>query len=99
LQIYELSKWSKMNWYVVLLKIDPNHTDDVVQHLQKLPKNPTPDINLCYSYNVFGTWDACMWFWANTHDSAMNFVQKYIRNIPWVTETYTLPTTTIKEYK
>jgi hypothetical protein len=88
-----------MNWYVVLLKIDPNHTDDVVQHLRKLPKNPMPDINLCYSYNVFGTWDACMWFWANTHDNAMNFVQKYIRNIPWVTETNTLPTTTIKEYK
>ena len=87
-----------MNWYMVLLKIDPNHTEEAVQHLRKLQKNPMPDINLSYSYYVFGTWDACIWFCADNHDNAMNFVQKYIRNIPWVTETYALPTTTIKEY-
>jgi len=84
---------------MVLVKIDPNHTDEAVQHLQKLPKNPTPNINLHFSYYVFGNWDACLWFYANSHDDAMNFVQKYIRPIPYVTETYTMPTTTIKEYK
>jgi len=88
-----------MNWYLVLLKIDPNHTEDVVKQLQQYPKNPTPDINLQYSNYVFGTWDACLWFCCNKHDSAMNFLQKYIRNIPWVTETYIMPTSTIKEYK
>lgn len=88
-----------MNWYLVLLKIDPNHTDEVVQHLQQWPKNPTPNVNLYYSYYVFGTWDACIWFWCNNHDNAMHFMQKYVRNIPWITETYIMPTTTIKEYK
>ncbi len=88
-----------MNWYMVLFKIDPNHTDEAVKHLQNLPKNPMPNIDLYYSYYVFGNWDACVWFWAKGHDDAMNFVQKYIRPIPWVTETYTMPTTTLKEYK
>ena len=88
-----------MNWYMVFLKIDPNHTEDVVQKLQGLPKNPMPDINLHYCYYVFGTWDACVWFRANNHDDAMNFVQKCIRTIPWITETHTLPTTVIREYK
>lgn len=88
-----------MNWYMVFLKIDPNHTDEVVQKLRNLPKNPAPDINLYHSYYVFGTWDACLWFDANNHDSAMSFVQKCIRTIPWVTETYALPTTLIRDYK
>lgn len=78
--------------------MDPNHTDEVVQKLQRLPRNPTPEINLHYCYYVFGTWDACVWFDAANHDNAMNFVQKYIRTIPWVTETYALPTTLIKNY-
>ena len=88
-----------MNWYLVLLKFDPNHTEDVVQQLQKFPKNPTPNVNLYYSYYVFGTWDACLWFYCNNHDDAMNFVQKFIRPIRYVTETFTMPTTTIKQYK
>lgn len=88
-----------MNWYMVFVKVDPNHTNDVVQLLQKLNKNPMPEIDLHYSYYVFGTWDTCLWFQANTHDNAMNFVQKYIRPIPWVTDTNVVPTTILKEYK
>jgi len=88
-----------MNWYMVFLKIDPNVTDRVVHKLQTLKKNPMPNITLNYTYNVFGTWDTCLWFQANTHDQAMTFVQKYIRPIQGVTETYTVPTTIIKQYK
>jgi len=88
-----------MNYYIALLKLDPNYTDNAVQQIKKLPKKPMRDINICYSYYVFGTWDACVWFQTNKHDSAMSFVQKYIRKIPHVTETYIMPTTTIKEYK
>ena len=89
----------ELNWYIVLVKIDPNHTDDVVQQLRRLPKNPMPNINLHHSYYVFGTWDVCIWFWCDNHENAMQFLQKNVRNIPWVTETYMMPTTTIKEYK
>jgi hypothetical protein len=89
----------EMNWYMVFLKVDPNHTNEVVQQLQRLNKNPMPDIDLQYCHYVFGTWDTCLWFQAESHDNAMNFVQKYIRPIPWVTETNVLPTTMLKEYK
>jgi hypothetical protein len=88
-----------MNWYMVFLKIDPNHTDKVIHKLQTLKKNPLPNITLNSTYNVFGTWDSCLWFQANTHDQAMTFVQKYIRPIQGVTETYTVPTSIIKQYK
>lgn len=88
-----------MNWYMVFLKIDPNHTDEVVRKLHRLPKNPTRDINLHYTCYVFGTWDACIWFCGNDHDDAMNFVQRYIRTIPWITETHVIPTTAIREYE
>jgi hypothetical protein len=88
-----------MNWYLLLLKIDPNHTQEAVRHIQKLPKNPLPNVQMCNFCYVFGTWDACLWFQTNNHDKAMNFVQKYVRNIPWLTETYVMPTTTIKVYK
>lgn len=88
-----------MQWYLVLLKIDPNHTFDVLQNLKNLPENPTPGVNLRYSCNVFGTWDCCVWFEADNYDQAMSFIHKHIRTIPWVTETYAMPTTPIKEYK
>ena len=84
---------------MVFLKIDPNQTDKVVHKLQTLKKNPLPNITLHTTYNVFGTWDSCLWFQANTHDQAITFVQRYIRNIPGVTETYVFPTTVIKQYK
>jgi len=87
-----------MQWYLVLMKTDPNHTFDVLQNLRKLPENPVPGVNLYNCLNVFGTWDCCIWFKANNHDDAMNFIQKHVRSIPWVTETYAMPTTTIKEY-
>jgi hypothetical protein len=88
-----------MNWYMVFLKVEPNHTNEVSERLQRLPKNPTPKINLCYAHNVFGAWDACLWFQATTQDDATTFVQKYVRPIPYVTETNIMPTTTITEYK
>jgi len=85
--------------YLLLVKISPGQTDDFVRALKNLPEKPTTGITLHHTYNVFGTWDSCVWFEADTHDNAMNFVQNKIRPIPGVIETYTMPTTTIKEYK
>jgi len=87
-----------MNWYMVLIKIDPNHTDEAVDRLRKFPKKPTRNIFLHGAYYVFGNWDACLWFEAEAHDDAMNFLQQWVRPIPWITESYAMPTTTIKEY-
>lgn len=55
--------------------------------------------NAIFAYNVFGTWDACIWFDAENHDKATDFIVNKIRPISGVLETYTMPTTPIKEYK
>lgn len=83
----------------MLLKINPNRISDVVRDLRALPEKPTTGVTLYNTYNLFGDWDACVWFEADTHDNAMNFVQTKISPITGVTNTYTVPTTPIKEYK
>jgi uncharacterized protein with GYD domain len=85
--------------YLLLVKISPEKTADVVGALRGLPEKPTTGVTLYYTYNVFGAWDACIWFEADTHDNAMNFVLNKICPIPGVIETNTLPTVSIKEYK
>jgi len=85
--------------YLLLVKVNPGHTGDFVRALKGLPDKPSTGVTLHYTYNVFGAWDACIWFEADNHDNAMNFVQNKIRPITGVIETYTMPTTTIKEYK
>jgi len=85
--------------YLALLKINPAQVSDAVRGLKALPEKPTTGVTLYHTYNVFGDWDACVWFEADTHDNAMNFVQTKICPIPGVTDTYTMPTTSIKEYK
>ena len=84
--------------YLVLLKIDPTKTRDVLNAFKRLPKNPHPGVNLYWTMNLFGTWDTGIWFYAKNHDQAMNFVQKKICAIPGIHDTYTMPTTPIKEY-
>jgi len=84
--------------YLVLCKINPNQTDEALRALKGLPEKPVTGVTLHYSFNVFGAWDACLWFDAESHDQAMNFVQTKIRPITGIRETYTMPTTPIKEY-
>lgn len=81
------------------MKINPGQTGDFVKTLKNLPEKPVTGVTLHNTYNVFGTWDHCIWFEADNHEDAMNFVQNKIRPIDGVVETYTMPTTPIKEYK
>jgi hypothetical protein len=60
--------------YLVLVKIDPNRVSDVVNALKGFPETPTTGVTLYHTYNLFGEWDACLWFDADTHDNVMNFV-------------------------
>jgi len=85
--------------YLLLVKVSPGQTDDFLRDLKKLPDKPSTGVTLHYTCNVFGAWDNCIWFEADTHDNAMNFVQNKIRPITGVIETYCMPTTPIKEYK
>jgi len=87
-----------MNKYFVLLKTDPTKNSNITQKLRDLPEQPYQGVRLYYTMNCFGTWDLAIWFEAHNHDSVIDFVQTKIAPIPGVLETYTIPTTPIKEY-
>lgn len=90
--------WEILQMYLCLVKVRPEQTDEFVRQIKNWPENPVTGVQLGYTGNTFGDWDTCIWFAAETHDNAINFVQNKIRHLPGVYETYTLPTTTIKEY-
>jgi len=81
-----------MTEYLVLLKLNPGKTIDVLNELRSLPDKPRPGVDLCYTLNVFGTWDVGVWFDAENTKQAVDFVQRKIRKISGVTNAYTLPT-------
>lgn len=85
--------------YLTLVKINPGQVGDFLKELKKLPEKPSTGVTLHYTYNVFGAWDCCIWFEADTHNNAMDFIQNKIATITGVRETVTMPTTPIKEYK
>jgi len=39
--------------YLLLVKINPEHTDNFVNNLKNLPENPATGVTLYYTYNVF----------------------------------------------
>jgi len=84
--------------YMTLLRIDRTRSKDSLKGLKALPKTWKRNTKVYYVANVFGEWDNCVWFEANNHDHAMNFVQNKISTIQGVIRTYTLPTTPIKQY-
>jgi len=81
-----------MTEYLVLLKLNLGKTLDVLDELRRLPDKPSPGVDLCYTLNIFGTWDIGVWFDAENTSQALDFVQRKIRKISGVTDAYTLPT-------
>lgn len=81
-----------MTEYLALVKLNPGKTIDVLKELRKLPDKPSPGVDLCYTLNIFGTWDIGVWFDAENTKEAVDFVQRKIRKISGVTDAYTLPT-------
>lgn len=80
------------------MKIDPSKTGEAKRDLKSLPENPGLGVKLHYSFNVFGDWDACIWFQADNDDQATHFIKDRIAKIPGVTKTYILPSTILREY-
>ena len=88
-----------MPFFWTFLKVNRAKTASAIRGLKKLPKkSPNPGIKVYYVANVFGEWDNCVWFEADNHDYAMDFVQNKLAKIPGIVQTYTLPTTPINEY-
>jgi hypothetical protein len=84
--------------YMTLVRTERTKTKDTLKWLKDLPENYNPNLRIYYVANVFGEWDNCVWFEAENHEFAMDFVQNKIAKIPGIAHTYTLPTTPINEY-
>ena len=84
--------------YCVWLKTNPTKTNDVQKTLRNWPHNPYQGVHLYYTMNLFGDWDYGIWFDAENHEQAVNFVHNKIRPIPGIAEAYVMPTWPIKEY-
>ncbi len=84
--------------YMTLLRTERTKAKDALKGLKAIPENHNPNLKVYYIANVFGEWDHCVWFEDDNPEHAMDFVQNWIAKIPGITQTYTLPTTPIKEY-
>lgn len=78
--------------YLLLLKINPGKIIDVMNALRSLPSKPSEGVDLDYTMNIFGTWDAGLWFKADDSNKAIDFAYKKVKDIPGVTDIYAVPT-------
>jgi uncharacterized protein with GYD domain len=84
--------------FLVLVKLNPSKTLPFFNTLQGMNATPMEGVKLMGAYNVFGDWDMAVWFEADSNDNAVHFVGEKIRSIEGVTDTHTMPATTLKEY-
>lgn len=78
--------------YLVLMKLNPNKIYDTLEAIRNTNERPLPGVDLCYSMNIFGSWDVGVWINAETNSEVMDFVQKKINGLNGVIEVCTVPT-------
>ncbi len=81
-----------MTEYLVLLRLNPNKMLDAIGALRNLPETPVSGVNLCYTMNIFGSWDVGVWIEAESNSQAVEFIQKKVKDISGVSDVYTVPT-------
>jgi hypothetical protein len=78
--------------YLVLMKLNPGKIVDILGDIRKLDEKPVSGVDLCYSMNIFGSWDVGIWINAEDSGQVLEFVQKKVKGLNGVTEVYTVPT-------
>jgi hypothetical protein len=78
--------------YLVLLRLNPGKIMDAIGAVRNLPETPVSGVDLCYTMNIFGSWDVGVWIDAESTSQALEFVQKKIKYISGVADVYTVPT-------
>ena len=78
--------------YLVLMKLNPGKIVDALGDIRKLDEKPVSGVDLCYSMNIFGSWDVGIWINAENSAQVLDFVQKKVKGLNGVTEVYTVPT-------
>jgi len=85
--------------YLAFIKISPNMAAKLYEPLMEFSEQPISGVKLEEAYQVFGEWDFAILFQADTNTNALHFVGDKIRLIEGVLETFTVPLSTIKDYR
>lgn len=85
--------------YLVYIKISPNMAAKLYEPLMEFSEQPIDGVKLEEAYQVFGEWDFAILFQADTNANALHFVGDKIRLVEGVLETFTIPLTSIKNYR
>jgi hypothetical protein len=78
--------------YLVLLKVNPAKLAETLEALRKMESKPVSGVDLQYTVNIFGSWDAALWINAEENAQTQQFVQKKLKNLNGVTDVYPIPT-------
>jgi len=78
--------------YLVLMKLNPGKILEALGSIRNMEEKPVSGVDLCYSMNIFGSWDVGVWIDAENNSEVLDFVQKKISTLNGVTEVYTVPT-------
>ena len=88
----KLEENKSMTDYLVLMKLNPAKIMESLESIRNLSEKPVAGVDLCYTMNIFGAWDVGIWIDAKDSAQALEFVQKKVKDMPGVTEVYTVPT-------
>ena len=88
----EIQRGNNMPEYLVLLKVNPVALVDTIDAIRKMAQKPVAGVDLQYSINIFGRWDAGLWIQANENSQTSELVQKIRKEIKGVTDIYPIPT-------
>jgi len=89
---YNTKEEKDMPEYLVLLKVNPVALADTIEAIRKMAQKPVAGVDLQYSINIFGRWDAGLWIKADENASTSELVQKIRKEINGVTDIYPIPT-------
>ena len=81
-----------MQEYLLLLKLNKAKLLETIDTLRKLPRNPSPGIDLAYTMNIFGIWHVAVWFSSENSTQAIEFINKKINQIPGVIDAFPVAT-------
>lgn len=78
--------------FLVLMKLNPTKLMDTLSAIRNMDEKPVDGVDLCYSMNIFGSWDVGVWIDSESAGQTLDFVQKKVKSLPGVTEVYAIPT-------
>jgi len=89
---YNTTEEKDMPEYLVLLKVNPASLADTIEAIRKMAQKPVAGVDLQYSINIFGRWDAGLWIKADENSQTSQLVQKIRKELNGVTDIYPIPT-------